>query len=518
MTIVYFEDFGAVGDNATDDTAAIRAAFAAAPAGAQVQGKDRKTYVITDTLFVDKQVLLEGNGSWLRYEWRANKGGIGFCRPMMVLRQNAARSRITGLNFNHDALDCPGATLAPDQPGGNDGLPLVWQCALILQGDEIVVSDCRIDDAWDNAFTIGRYFVTGEGTSSNPYKMPFANISVSEPKRVTVDRCLAVNAGLGKHYYPTARLNGGYERVGGGFNNLNGANATFSNCVARECSTGFISDYGAQASTRITDCTAFFSRSWEGGTGWGYWLADGANIVSSSQALFCVKEGFVIPYEANGTILDSCFASACGYDGFYIASNRVTLTGCISQANGQANDVNRSAAFRLVSYDEALDDVVMIGNLALPDGKTQYGLVAVGLNPIRAQWIGGSLSGVAEAYSIGIHGVAITQYRDGPELIENSRRTLTSTVASGTIGEPWNRATLELVASGGTSRLALGFNGPDDSGVVQAINPGIVPKPLKLNPGGGEVWAQIDGIGLRKLVAGAADSAGKGFRTLRTAN
>lgn len=502
------EDFGAIGDGVEDDTAAIVAMVAAVAAGANIQGMAGKTYVITDTVVIAKRANWDGNGATIRYEWRTAKGGPGFCRPMLVFAEGSEGSRFSNFNMNHDGWDCPGAKLAaaPGQPPETDGLPLAWQCALIVQSDDVNVSNCRIDNAWDNAFTVGRYTVTGTGTAADPYVMPFSSISLARPKRVTFANCHAYRAGAGKHYYPSPRLAGGWERVGAGFNNLNAGFARFDNCVAYLCATGFVTDFGAQASSTFVDCMAYESRedveNPNNGSGWGFWIADGPNLLVGCQAFYCKKQGFVIPYEANGTVLSGCIAFANGYDGFLIGSNKTTLTGCVSQANGTRADAEKAAAYVLDSSGEELTAVVMVGNVALHNEVSQHGLRARGANTIVATWMGGHLEGRTAATDIGTYAIAV--FTQGPTSrnigfgTEDPRSRFQ--IAAGAtdhkiipVGDTGNGAALALSAGGANvlKKIAFGYDIANDLGVIQCLHEGIGKKPLLLNPSGGDVGLGI---------------------------
>ena len=536
------EDFGALGNGTDDDTEAFRAMLVAASTGKNIQGVAGKSYVITDTILISKRLNWDGNGASIRYEWRTAEGGVGFCKPMLVFRPGSEGSRFSNFNMDHDGFDCPGATLAAGPgPGGSDGLALAWQCALIIQADDVNVTNCRIDNAWDNAFTIGSYTVTGDGTLGNPFVLPFADIGLSLPKRVTISNSYAFKSGSGKHYYPSARLAGDWERVGVGFNNLNAGLARVENCVAMQCRTGFATDFGAQASTTFVNCMAYESLEDahypNNGAGWGFWIADGPNTLVGCQAMFCQKEGFVFPYEANGTVAQGCYAFANGYDGFLIGTNKISLTGCVSQANGLRGVAGKDAAYVLDSSGEALTAVMLIGNIALHNGATKYGLVARGANPITATWMGGSLEGITAAFNIGTYGVSIFEQAHnsrnfGLGVIDpTARLEIMSSVGSYKVipvGDTGNGGTLAL--SSQTTRgkkIAFGYDDVNDAAVVQSLHEGVAPKPLLLNPSGGDVdlggstsvvRVNIPGVGMREVTKGLPDSGGTGFRTLLISN
>lgn len=496
------EDFGAVGDGVEDDTRAFVDMIQAADSGARCQGVAGKSYVITDTVLITKRLNWSGTGASIRYAWRPEEGGPGFCKPMLVFKPGSEGSRFSDFNMDHDGFDCPGATLAPAPgPGGNDGLALAWQCALIIQASDVNVTNCRIDNGWDNAFTIGDYTVTGSGTPSDPFILPYESIGLGQPKRVTVSNCYAYRSGSGKHHYPSVRLAGDWERVGVGFNNLNAGLARFENCVAYQCRTGFVTDYGAQGSSIFVNCMAYESledtHNLENGAGWGFWIADGPNTLVGCQALYCQKEGFVFPYEANGTVAQGCFAFANGFDGFLVGTNKISLTGCVSQANGLRGVAGKDAAYVLDSSGEEITSAMLVGNIALHNGETKYGLVARGPNPITATWMGGYLEGLTAPFNIGTYAVSVFEQshntrnfglgaidpRSRLEIVAGS-----SSYKAIPIGDTGNGGGLSIsLGSNRNKKIAFGYDNVNDASVIQSLEEGVMSKPLLLNPSGGGI-------------------------------
>ena len=464
---VSVKDFGAVGDGVTDDTAAIQAAIAASnnlywPPG---------VYLVSTTLSVQQKVTWTGNSATLKHTH-----GAGYVTPLVVVGTSATGAEFYGLTFDHNAVGVAEASIAA-------ATAYAYLCCFIVFADDVKILNCTVLNAWDSGFAIGRMTVSGNGSSGNPFSVV---ISTGNPQRVSVSDCRSQNCGVGVHSLDSN------QQVGGGFNNLNGSRVQIDNCVAYECSTGFIADFGNGANTVFSSCQAVSSKY---SSGWGFWVADGPNVLVGCYALFCEKDGFVIPYQSNGATLNGCYAYACGQIGFLVSSSKTVLTGCVAQQNS-LYALDTYSGFVLSSTDEALSEVVMSGCVATGSNH-RYGLTATGANTIDAVWIGGTLSGATADYDISTYSVTVLAQSNAnrnmgvnvsvPPAIFSVGGNVVSYITT-PVGDVGNGGVIAVCNLADTDqRLAFGYDTTNDASVVQSIHAGVAKKPLLLNPSGGDV-------------------------------
>lgn len=465
--VVSVKDFGAVGDGVTDDTAAIQAAIG----GAANLHWPPGVYLVSETLLIGQKVTWTGTAATIKHTH-----SVGYVTPLVVVGTSATGSEFQGLVFDHNAVGVAEASIV-------SALAYAYLCGFIVFADDVKISGCAALNAWDSGFAIGRMTVSGNGSVGSPFNL---TISFGNPQRVSISDCHARNCGVGVHSLDSN------QQAGGGFNNLNASRVQIDNCVAYECSTGFIADFGANAGTIFSNCQAISSKY---SSGWGFWIADGPNVLIGCSALFCEKDGFVIPYQANGATLNGCYAFACGRAGFLIGSSKTVLTGCVAQQNSQTTPDTYSA-FTLSSSGEALSEIVMSGCIATGDSH-KYGLTAAGPNTIDAAWIGGTLAGATADYGVGDYSVTVltqssTSRNTGinvetPPAIFSVGGNVVSYLTT-PIGDVGNGGVLAVCnATNNAKRLSFAYDNANDVSVIQSVHAGTSVKSLLLNPSGGEV-------------------------------
>lgn len=476
--------WGARGNGVADDIAPITAAVSTGEALYWPPGTYRITGVITANT---------------RQDWRGDKAIIkldnstrGYIIPLLIVGAAASESTFVGMEFDHDANGVP-------EPAMVNGLAYAHCCCVINMASDVSFDQCVARNAWDSGFANGRWTWTGTGAPGSPLSL---TLSFAYPQRARFADCRGYNCGLGVH----TTFDSG-NQAGGGFNNLNGSLTLFDACISLQCSTGFINDFGAQASANFVNCKAYESTR---DPGWGFWIADGPCALIGCWAMHCESDGFVVPYQANGITLDGCYSFANGKNGYLIGSAKTTATGCIAQDNSQAT-VNTYSGFHLNSGDEALNTLSLVGCHAI--GTThKHGLSASGGNSIQAQWAFGSLEGATSAYSIGSYSIQVVVQGAGARNmgidtpVPSARLSVSSDVTTYTttpLGDSGNGGT--IAAHNATTpgkKLAMAYDGTADAAVVQAMHAGVTVKPLLLNPSGGNVLCGVGAWNTGHMVMG----------------
>lgn len=98
---VYLEAYGAVGDGATDDLAALNSALSAAATGATIIGNGSKTYLISGEWTIGKSVTIDLQGATIKKKAGADFYAINVTGTSVTLRNimhNGNRTSMTGHN------------------------------------------------------------------------------------------------------------------------------------------------------------------------------------------------------------------------------------------------------------------------------------------------------------------------------------------------------------------------------------------------------------------------------------
>lgn len=477
--------YNAVADGVEDDLAAILAAMAT---GRPIRwGGPERVYRITDTLTASSRQVWYFEGATIRMD----HSGRGYVRPLLNLQDGADYSHISGVGtLDHDASDVLMAYMTTPVAIG-------FLSAVVVQADFCTItSDVSVINAWDNGVYVGRFSITGSGTTGDRYA---ATATTGLPVGAQVTGIRAKDCGIG--YHDPARVTtpggmvAGYQ--GAGINNGSGTRTVVTDNVIEDCATGLVSDYGAGAGGVFDGNIVTGSVAATGNEGWGGWFADGPSIVSNNQFLFCDGDGLVIAPESGQTVVSGNTCYGNGKHGLHIASAKTILSNNLAEANGQAT-ANTYDGFFLNSDTESLDNVVLTGCSGLGT-QQRYGISASGANGITAQIIGGRYEGATGQASFGSKNVAVLGQKTsagtlGVGMIDpNFPWEVTSAVASyltNPLGDSDNNGTLAVSSKTERDfRLAFGCDSVNGVAVIQAIFAGVAKKPLLLNPSGGDVMA-----------------------------
>lgn len=371
------EEFGAYGTSTSDHTLLVRNAMDAVDAR-EVLFPMGKVLNVEETITLNTPKKLVGG---LKGVLRLQRGGA-YVMPLFVVGAGADESELIGITFDHNSQGLPQASL------GN-AIAIAHLSAVPVMADYVSIRRCNFLSGWDNGLSIGRYGITGNGSPGSPYVMD--NSERAAPIAFSVDDCYAYNCGIGEH------TSGPLGRIGVGINILTGSRGTVANSRAEYCHTSFATDFGGGAGAAFSNCISLRARenAVTGNGGVGFYLADGPVQVSNCQAMFGDREGFVVPAEANGTILSNCLSYANKRHGYALASSHLKLVGCVSQGDSLDN-ANLYDGFYFNPYAENMDDVQLIGCSAWGD-TNRYGWSAQSAAPFAAnvQIIGGEFTGVS---------------------------------------------------------------------------------------------------------------------------
>lgn len=186
-------DFGAVGDNITDDTNAIKAAIASVSSGGSVF-VPRGVYVITDTIRIPSRVHFYGEGEISQLKWGGSTPAVGSKLPMIAVSHptdptNNAVANAVVSDIHLDCLDT--ANLV--------GIEFVY-ASFQSQGRNIRVSDvgengagfrfCRewyasfdtlsVRCSTKNSGSIGFWFDTAQLAVGEINGVPFCNLQTNK--------------------------------------------------------------------------------------------------------------------------------------------------------------------------------------------------------------------------------------------------------------------------------------------------------------------------------------------------
>lgn len=470
------KDFGAVGNGIADDTARIQVAVAS---GRSLNFSDG-VYRITSPIEVTTEQNWYGDNAIIRMDHGSNA-----VRPLLVVRAAAAGSNFEGIIFDHNAASVP-------QPELANQIAFAWLCGVIVMADNCTFTECDVRNSWDNGFATGLFSISGNGTLASPYS---GSVTPGKPERVLFDTCRAVNCGTGEH-----NAFGEQGKKGAGFNTLNGSRIQYTNCSVDSSYNGFISDFGNQAQASYVNCIAnnilLDNTAPNNGSGIGYYMADGPNILSACKAYFCQRNGFVIENTSASFTGSDLFAYACFREGFVLAAGNCNLSNITADSCGSLA-ANTYDAVRINSSVGAVGSL-SIFNLRTRGGLHRYGISAAGANTIDASLVVGRLNGAtglfnynpAAGHQIAILGWALGRYGFGvaDPAFEVEVAGETGSYITNAVGDSSGNGTFVVSdRPNRDNRLAMGYDSANNVGVIQSLTAGISARAMLLNPSGGDI-------------------------------
>lgn len=475
------EWFGAVGDNATNDTSAIQAALALTGNAVLSEGK---TYRTTDTinLTVTKQKL-GGKGTL-----HCNLGNGAAAKPALYIDTTATEAVVSDITVDHD-----GSTYVdPTAHGGN----FIWGSAVFLAADDAKVVNITVKNAWDNGVAICQF--AGVGSA----------IAAGSPKRAKALGVSGFSNGCGNH------VAGGIGKQGACVDLASGTLCVVSDCTDNGSSMGFILDIGASGQGVFSNCVSYLATLDAGhptnGSGLGFYAGGSDSSFVNCHAFFAGLHGWWVDAPANNNTYTGCEAFACQRHGFRIDSGNSAFVGCSARANSQAA-ANTYDGFAL-THTTAKTGLLFHACRGL-DAQQRYGFAAspTGGGSIQGEIIGGTFEGATGKILLSNQALAVlyTGVNGGKIGIGHAApRTMLDVAgpdfAGTTIGDTTNLGqALFGPLSAPNKRVAIGYGTGDDSGIIQSIDAGTSAKPLKLNPLGGAVLAGPGGVGYGTGAGGA---------------
>jgi len=475
------KDFGVTGDGVTDDWLQINVAISAAIVLNCALFWPSGIYRHTDTLNVSAQQWWYSEGATLKLD----RAGT-FIKPSMVTAPAAAGSKFRGLIFDHNALGIA-------QPVLGNQIAFAYCSGVLIGSDDTFVENCKVLNSWDNGFGVGLVGITGAGTGPSPY---VGSINLGKPERVLVTNSFAKNCGIGVH-----NAFGELGKKGGGFNNLSGSRVEISSCIVESSANGFISDFGSQAQAVFDNCIVNVAikdpANPTNGSGIGFYLADGPNIISNSRAYFCERYGFVIDPTSASLTGGNLLAYACGEEGFIVAASNCNLNNVTADSCGTL----AANIYNAITFDTtggAISATALTG-VRTRGASHRYAVGCVGtvniLNASVSFAKANGATGLVNASAalnqfLSVQGYNLNRYCFGAadpqfelEITGETGSYLVNPV--GDSGGNGTFAVSDLTTR--TKRVAIGYDTVNDLTVMQSLNAGISVKPLLLNPSGGEV-------------------------------
>ncbi len=167
---VYLEAYGAVGDGATDDLAALNAALSAVPAGGTIIGNGTKTYLITAEWTINKSVTIDLQGATIKKQPDGNFYAINVTGASVTLKNikvNGSRNNVTGhpglegVVFSTSSGTTHKVFNVISQTNGKSGFMVYGGATQIVEFYQCYASDNR--DASNSNNAHGFIVVTGMG-------------------------------------------------------------------------------------------------------------------------------------------------------------------------------------------------------------------------------------------------------------------------------------------------------------------------------------------------------------------
>lgn len=479
--------FGALGDDATDDTTAIQAAITLTGDAAISEGKTYRT-TSTINLAVSGQKL-SGKGTIHCY-----LGNAAVAKPAVYIDTTATGAELRDIIVDHD-----GSTyIDPTAHAGS----LIWGSAVFVAADDAKVLDVWVKNGWDNGVAVCQ-FSGSTGT-----------IVAAAPLRVQVRGVRGFNNGCGTHTSSGGDHLGACVDIGSGFG------CTVSDCVDYQSYVGFILDVGASGQAVFVNCVSYNATLDAGhptnGSGLGFYVGSSNSSFVNCHAYYAGLHGWWVDAPPDNNSYTGCSAYSCQKHGFRIDCGNAAFIGCSAKANSQAA-ANTYDGFAL-THTQAKTGLTFHGCRAI-NASHRYGIAMspTGAGSIAGEIIGGFFEGTTGNMLLGTQSVAVLAMAStGKFGIGHTAARAKLDVAGpdfvGTaVGDTTNLGQAFFgPLSAPNKRVAIGYGTGDDSGIIQAVDAGTAQKPLKLNPAGGAV-----SVGAGNLVPETDDGSALGTTAKR---
>lgn len=416
---------------------------------------------------------------------------------------------------------------------------IAFASGIIMMGDNSLFADLEGENAWDNQISVGRFsLVDGSFTPGTPIGFTVAN-------------CLSRNAGCGVRQ-PTPEFPY-LHQAGGGVNNLSGQGGVIRDCIDYESRTSFINDYASGASAVFSNCVSYYAKKSRvpGDTfptefsrygGFGFYVAGRAVLADCSS----------FDAESDGLWMDG-FSANCAVTNFRakgakqragrIQGRDQSIVGFISEDCSYMN-TGLYPAVLVEGTSDGADGALNSRNIMINGLITTGPYHTYGLQVLAG---GDSLDRKVQGYAANMQLNGTVGLVDNPNYASFSLRGYTTSVPTpsnyllansvsqwdGTqvfTGEGVNAVTSPWGDSAGrgqiwarerrnnNKRLALGFDGDRNVGVIQATEAGVASRAIDINPNPAETrtWnrSQSGEIGEAYEPALSANLTGSGKRVL----
>ena len=385
---------------------------------------------------------------------------------------------------------------------------IAFASGIIMMGDNSLFADLEGENAWDNQISIGRFsLVDGSFTPGTPIGFTVAN-------------CLSRNAGCGVRQ-PTPEFPY-LHQAGGGVNNLSGQGGVIRDCIDYESRTGFINDYASGATAVFSNCVSFYAKksrvpgdtfptefSRYGGS--GFYVA-GRAVLSDCAAYEPESDCLWLDGFSHNCAITNFRARGAKQRGARIQGRDQSIVGFIAEENSLTNPGVYPAVL-IEGTSDGADGTqnsrnIMVNGLITTGSSHTYGLQVLSG--------GDGLDRKVQGYAANMQLNGTLGLVDNPNYATFALRGYTTSVPGapeyalansisnydGTMvlrGEGTNAVTNPWGVSAGrgqlwiterrdpSRRFILGMDGDRNVGVLQALQSGVGPRPIDLNPEPAEV-------------------------------
>jgi len=466
---MYVENFGAVGDNVTDDTASLQRAL---DSGEDVYLSSGKIYLISDTLSMKTPNQRFGGNGTINFKIANNEPS----RPAVYLAKGADKAILCVRAVNHNGQN--------HGPINDRGGHLIWASAIFMEADECEARNVTVLNGADNGIAVCR--------------IENDTIIAGAPRMVRVTGCRGSNCGCATGLkelidgVPTPR-----GRLGAAVDIGSGNNCIVSDCLDEGSYIGFILDLGAGAQAVFSNCIAYATKrdyDWAGTTesGTGFYIGGADSHIVNCQAFFCENDGFWFDAIASYTSGTNLMSYGCKRHGYRIDNDFATFTSCVAKANSQ--DPEAFGVGYLIGGPRNKAFVTFLGCMAFQNHKVGF-YIPSGVTNATPTLIGGRYEGlIANVLNDGANskiGSLMSKNGNmgaGTTEPEASGFHVAGKKMAGNLGDTGNAGQFAISPENSNSkRLSFEYDDTANMARIQAIEAGIAHRILQINPYGGHV-------------------------------